>query len=231
MALFAIADLHLALSVDKPMDVFGLEWENYMDKIKNNWCQNIKEDDYVILAGDTSWATYIEEAYNDFKYLSELPGTKIIIKGNHDYWWTTLKKLNKYIEENNFKKIIFLHNDCILYDGVAICGTRGWISPGIDGFNEEDERIYLRELNRLETSIKQGIRHNAREIIVALHYPPINGNNEVTSGFVDILKKYGIKTCIYGHLHGENRGRGIEGMYEGIDYRLVSSDNFDFYPV
>ena len=192
MALFAIADLHLALSVDKPMDVFGLEWENYMDKIKNNWCQNIKEDDYVILAGDTSWATYIEEAYNDFKYLSELPGTKIIIKGNHDYWWTTLKKLNKYIEENNFKKIIFLHNDCILYDGVAICGTRGWISPGIDGFNEEDERIYLRELNRLETSIKQVIRHNAREIIVAIHSPPIIGNNEVSSGLVDFFHKYRI---------------------------------------
>jgi len=231
MSLYAIADLHLALSVDKSMDVFGPEWDNYMDKIRENWCKKIKHDDYVILAGDTSWATYIEQAYDDFKYLDSLPGVKIILKGNHDYWWTTLTKLNNYIEENEFKKIVFLHNNCIVYNEIAICGTRGWLCPDAEGFSNEDEKIYLRELNRLEISIKQGIKYNPREIIAVLHYPPAYWHGNMESGFIDIFNKYNIRTCIYGHLHGENKSCGIEGEYNGIRYFLVSSDSIGFSPI
>ncbi|MGE4283337.1 MAG: metallophosphoesterase [Clostridia bacterium] len=231
MALYAISDLHLALSINKPMDVFGNRWDDYMWKIKENWLEIVRDEDYILIPGDVSWATYLEQIYKDFDYINTLPGIKIISKGNHDYWWTTANKLDIYLKENHFDKIFFLHNNSIQYQDIVICGTRGWSCPCLDDFSIEDEKIYTRELQRLELSIREGIKKNPREIIVALHYPPVNRNQDMNSGFVDILKKYNIKTCIYGHLHGDSQKNALIGEYEGIMFYLVACDYLNFKPL
>lgn len=231
MALYAISDLHLSIGIDKPMDIFGVEWKNYMQKIKANWSCNINEDDYIIIPGDISWATYLEEAYNDLEYINSLPGTKIIVKGNHDYWWTTINKLNTFIERHNFKTIHFLQNNCVIYNEIAICGTRGWICPNSYEFTREDEKIYNRELIRLELSIQSAIKHDCSNIIVALHYPPVNKYKDMENGFIDLLKKYGIRQCIYGHLHSEGRRDALEGVHNGVLFHLVSCDHINFTPI
>lgn len=231
MALYAISDLHLAQSIDKPMDVFGSNWENYMTKIRSNWLEKVKDDDFIIMPGDLSWATYLEQSYKDFEYLNELPGIKIISKGNHDYWWSTVNKLNKFIKENSFDKIIFLHNNCVMYKQTAICGTRGWDCPTLDSASEEDEKIYKRELQRLELSIISCLSHKPAEIIAALHYPPVNRYKDMNSGFIDIFKKYQITKCIYGHLHADSQKNALVGQHEGIDFYLVASDYLDFSPI
>ncbi len=231
MALYAISDLHLALSIDKPMDVFGSRWADYMGRLEENWRSVITDDDHVIVPGDISWATYLEQAYEDFRFINELPGRKIISKGNHDYWWTTKSKLDKFLDENGFDTISFMHNNSYRIGQDVICGTRGWEMPGETGFGPEDEKIYNRELLRLELSIKDGMAAApGGRIITALHYPPFNSKGEF-SGFIDIMKKYGVKYCIYGHLHGEACRGAIEGNYEGIDFRLVSADHLAFAPV
>lgn len=229
MSIFAIADLHLALGIDKPMDIFGGRWSNYMEKLRNNWISVVRDEDSVIIPGDISWATYIENAYEDFKYIDTLPGKKIISKGNHDYWWTTASKLNKYLDENQFKTISFMHNNAFSIEDIAICGTRGWKCPGEDDFKKDDDKIYKREVSRLELSIKsaQAIKHNKK--LVFMHYPPVTTKSQ-TSGFIDIMKQYGITDCFFGHLHGEGIKGAIEGEYEGIKLKLVSADHLDFMP-
>lgn len=231
MTLFAISDLHLAISVDKPMDIFGSRWDNYMDRIRENWLQLVGEQDYVLVPGDISWAMYLEQAYEDFRYINGLPGIKVISKGNHDYWWETTTKLKNYTEKNGFKKILFLHNNSILYKDIALCGTRGWICPNPDEFTKQDEKIYQRELQRLELSIQQGLCSRPKEIFVVLHYPPVNKYKDMTSGFVKILKKYGVKKCIYGHLHGEAHNNALVGEYQGIEFYLAACDFLDFKPL
>ena len=237
MAVYAISDLHLAWSVDKPMDVFGARWANYMSKLEENWRSTVTGDDYVIVPGDISWATYLEQAYEDFRFIHGLPGRKIISKGNHDYWWTTKSKLDKFLNENGFDSISFMHNNSYCARGAVICGTRGWEMPGETGFGAEDEKIYRRELQRLELSLKNaGAAAGSLDsqikgrIIVALHYPPFNSKGEF-SGFIDIMKKYEGQLCIYGHLHGDACRDAIEGIYEGISFRLVSADHLGFAPV
>jgi len=236
MALFAISDLHLALSVDKPMDVFGPRWADYMDRLKENWCSVVGEDDYVVVPGDVSWATYIDRAHEDFRFIHELPGRKIISKGNHDYWWTTMSKMEKFISRNGFTSISFMHNNSFSIKGVTICGTRGWEIPGEAGFGAEDEKIYRRELQRLEMSLQKGLSDMSSRpefannvLIAALHYPPFNSRGEF-SEFMDIMKKYGVQYCIYGHLHGEACRIAIEGPVDGIMFRLVSADHLRFMP-
>ena len=231
MALYAISDLHLSLSVDKPMDVFGKHWERYMERIKYNWEKEIVDDDYVLIPGDVSWATYLEQIYEDFNFINQLPGIKIISKGNHDYWWSTVSKLEKYVKENNFNTIRFLHNNSFTYKDAVICGTRGWNCPGDEQFSQEDEKIYNRELVRLELSLNQGIKNSFKEIIVALHYPPVNKDKDMASGFMQLLKKYNVNTCIYGHLHGEAQKDALIGMHEGIQFYLVASDYMNFSPL
>ncbi len=231
MALYTISDLHLAFGVEKPMDIFGPEWNNYMQKIKVNWCDNVKKDDYVIIAGDISWATYLEQAHKDFEFINSLPGTKIIIKGNHDYWWETSSKLKFFINQNNFHTINFLQNNSFLYNGTAICGTRGWICPNQDEFTVKDEKIYNRELVRLDLSIQSAIKLGYEDIIVALHYPPVNKKKDMSSGFVKILKEYNVNRCIYGHLHSEGRENALEGLHEGILFNLTSCDHINFTPI
>lgn len=230
MAIFAIADLHLALGIDKPMDIFGGRWSNYMEKLKNNWESIVSSEDSVIIPGDISWATYIENAFEDFRYIEELPGKKIISKGNHDYWWTTASKLNKYLQENNFKTISFMHNNAFNIENMVICGTRGWKCPGEDDFKKDDEKIYKREVDRLELSIKSAEAFGDGRKLVFMHYPPVTAKSQ-KSGFIDVMKKYGISDCYYGHLHGEGIRGAIEGKYEGINLKLVSADYLDFTPL
>ena len=229
MAIYAIADLHLSFSKNKPMDIFGDNWENHAEKIKQNWINQIKETDTVILPGDFSWAMYLEETKLDFEYLNKLPGNKILLKGNHDYWWTTISKMNKFIEENKFKNINFLYNNSYCIEDKIIVGTRGWNI--LD--TENDYKMIKRENSRLELSIKDGMNKfgENKEIIVFMHYPPINKNNVINleqTEFIKTLKKYNIHKCYYGHLHGHSHRDAIEGIIDGIDYKLISADYLDF---
>lgn len=219
MSVFAIGDLHLPLGIDKPMDVFGYRWNNYVEKIFDNWNNTVSEEDVVLLCGDISWATYLEEARRDFEFIDKLPGTKIIVKGNHDYWWSTLSKLNKFIEQNSFKNIFFLQNNSFEYRNISICGTRGWKTPFDKDFSADDAAIYERELIRLRLSLEDGIKKN-NEIIVMMHYPP-------DVGFTDILDEYNVKHCVYGHLHGESAWKTAT---INTKQSLVSSDYLQFKP-
>lgn len=230
MSIFAISDLHLAYSVYKPMDVFGGRWINYMEKLKNEWESSVTGNDTVIIPGDISWATYLEQAYEDFKFIDSLQGMKIISKGNHDYWWTTLKKLEKYVEDNDFTTIKFMHNSNFETENTLICGTRGWNCPGEDNFSSEDRKIYLREVQRLELSLKGSEKAGNQEIITAMHYPPFSPRG-VKSDFIEIMKFYKVKTCIYGHLHGDRCKTAFEGDFEGINFICVSADNLNFKPL
>ena len=229
MAIYAIADLHLSFLEDKPMDIFGDNWENHAEKIKKNWIEQVKEEDFVILPGDFSWAMYLKDTRLDFEYLNGLPGTKILLKGNHDYWWTTLAKMNEFIEENNFSKIHFLYNNSYLVEDKIIVGTRGWNI--LD--TENDSKMIKRENARLELSIKDGLSKYGedKEIIAFMHYPPINKNDILAkekTEFVKTFEKYNIHRCYYGHLHGTSHKDAIEGTVNGIDYKLISADYLNF---
>ena len=234
MAIYTIGDLHLSLGTDKPMDIFGDNWENHDNKLRENWIAKVKENDYVILPGDFSWAMYLEETVEDFKFLNSLPGKKILLKGNHDYWWTTLAKMRKFIKDNGFENIDFIYNNSYLCDNKIIVGTRGWIN---NNNKSENMKILRRENIRLELSINEGRREfgEDKEIIVFLHYPPFNKENDINEeiDFVKTMKKYNVSKCYYGHLHGESHKDAVEGDFQGIEYKLVSSDylKFDLYKI
>ncbi len=228
MALFTIADLHLPLGIDKPMDIFGSAWTNYVDRLRENWQGKIKEDDTVVIPGDFSWATYLEQSVKDFEYLNGLNGRKILVKGNHDYWWTTKNKLGEFTAKHGFSNIDFLQNNFFAYGDIAICGTRGWIHPAWDSFKDEDRKIFDRETARLELSLKAA--SNFKEIYVFTHYPPMSTALEGNE-FVDMMKKYPVTKCIYGHLHSASQKNAVEGVIDGIEYRLVSGDYISFDPV
>ena len=220
MAIFALSDLHLPLGIDKPMDIFGVRWDNYVEKIEYEWKKNVKEEDFVIINGDFSWATYLSEALRDFQFVEALPGKKLISKGNHDYWWETITKMNAFLEENDIKSVTFMQNNAILCDGVAECEAKGWISPGDKAFKKEDEKIYRRELIRLEASLKAAAQLS-ETIIAALHYPP----DEVYS---EVMEKYNVYKCVFGHLHGK---RAEDYRCNNQNYSLVSADFLKFSPI
>ena len=229
MSIYVIADLHLSFEKEKPMSIFGDNWENHANKIKNNWKNKVTNNDYVILPGDFSWAMHLKETYKDFQYLNELPGKKILLKGNHDYWWTTLKNMREFVKENNFENIDFLYNNSYLVEDKIIVGTRGWNILDTDN----SKKMIKRECNRLELSLKDGIEKygNQREIIAFMHYPPVTQSllsNNGESEFIDLMKKYNIKRCYYGHLHGQAHKDAIEGNVEGIELNLISADYLDF---
>lgn len=231
MSLYAISDLHLAYGINKPMDVFGDRWSNYMERLKEEWQGTVLEDDYVIIPGDISWATYLEQAVDDFKFIDSLPGKKIISKGNHDYWWTTMSKLEKFLKEYEFTTISFMHNNSIKVNGTVICGTRGWKCPGDEEFGSEDRKIFERECQRLELSLKTALTYTGNEnIITAMHYPPFNQKGELTR-FVEIMGKYGVSKCLYGHLHGHGFKNAVTGLVNGIEFHLVSADYLAFKPL
>ena len=229
MSIYAIADLHLSFLKDKPMNIFGDNWNKHDIKIKNNWIKKVNSEDTVILPGDFSWAMYLNDAKLDFEYLNNLPGTKIMLKGNHDYWWSTLSKMNKFLENNNIKNIKFLYNNSYLVENKIIVGTRGWNM--LD--SENDNKMIKRENARLELSIKYGLERfgSDKEIIAFTHYPPIN-KVELLKGekneFIKTFEKYNIHTCYYGHLHGKSHSESIEGIYNGINYKLISADYLKF---
>ncbi len=225
MAIYTIADLHLSFNTNKPMNIFGENWQNYEEKIKQDWQKKVKPEDTIILPGDFSWATYLDETYKDFEFINNLPGKKILLKGNHDYWWTTVTNMRKYIEEKDFKNIDFLYNNSYQIEDKIIAGTRGWnISD-----DQEDIRLTNREVARLEISIKDGLSKygNNKEIVVFMHYPPLT-KNYINTGYTKMMKKYNIKKCYYGHLHANSILEAIEGNIDGIKYKLVSSDGLDF---
>lgn len=230
MRIFALSDLHLSYDENyqeyKPMNIFGDNWDNHALKIKNNWEQIVREEDVVLIPGDISWALNLEEAVYDLEFIANLPGNKIITKGNHDLWWQSLTKVRKKLAENT--KVI--QNDHVLLNNrVAICGTRGWISPNDKQFDETtDLKIYKRELGRLKMSL-DSIKEDVNEIIVMFHYPPTSGKHEC-SEFIEIMKEYNVKTCIYGHLHSESILGALPKEKWGINFHIVSADAINFSP-
>lgn len=236
MALYAMSDLHLSLSASKPMDVFGPSWHNYMEKIYSNWNEIVTKDDTVVVGGDISWAMYLEDAYEDLKFLDSLPGKKLIMRGNHDYWWQTLSKMKSFFQRNGFSSIDILQNNAFVIGDKSVSGTRGWILPSSDSFRADDRKIYERELIRLSLSLDALEKEEAQnggstyERIVVLHYPPVNANGGADRNILEILRKYSVKKCIYGHLHGNVGQSAFCGNIGGIEFRLVSSDYLKFIP-
>ncbi len=224
MALYAIGDLHLCLGADKPMDVFGGAWVGYMDKLRRG-LSKITENDTTVLLGDLSWALDLSQAKEDFAFINAIPGRKIILKGNHDYWWSTAAKFYKFCDENGFENMHVLNNNFYEYEGVAICGTRGWFFEE-ERSGQHDEKVFKRELIRLETSLKA-----AGELpkLVFLHYPPKYKGYECGE-ILALLEKYGVGRCFYGHLHGASHGLAMEGLWDGVDYKLVAADKIAFTP-
>lgn len=224
MALYAIGDLHLCLGAPKPMDVFGGSWVGYMDKLKQG-LSVITDNDTTVLMGDLSWALGLNEAKDDFSWINQIPGRKIILKGNHDYWWSTAAKFYKFCESNEFTDMHILNNNHYEYQGFAICGTRGWF------FEEErsgshDEKVFKRELLRLEASLQ-----SAGELpkIVFLHYPP-RYKGYTCQEILDLLAKYDVRQCYYAHLHGASHGLALQGIWDNVSYRLCAADYLDFKP-
>lgn len=224
MALFTIGDLHLPLGVNKPMDIFG-GWDNYVERIEENWRKSISEGDTVVIPGDISWALKLEQALPDFKFIEALPGKKIISKGNHDYWWTTLSKIKAFLETNGIESVSVLHNNHFAYENYGICGTRGWIN---DSSEPADAKVLAREAGRLETSVASA-EAAGLEPIVFLHYPPVYGN-ECNYDILEVMYRHSIKRCFYGHVHGSGHRYAVNGERDGIDFRLISGDYIQFLP-
>ena len=224
MALYAIGDLHLCLGAPKPMDVFGGAWIGYMEKLREG-LSAISPEDTTVLLGDLSWALDLQSAAADFAWINEIPGRKIILKGNHDYWWSTAAKFYKFCQQNGFSDQWILNNNHYVYEDYAICGTRGWFYEE-QRSGDHDEKVFKRELLRLETSLL-----SAGELpkIVFLHYPPKYKGYECPE-ILELLHKYDVRRCFYGHLHGPSHGLAMEGIWDGIDYKLVAADYLDFRP-
>lgn len=224
MNLFTISDLHLSFGADKPMDIFR-GWDNYVERLEANWRRLVSTDDTVVIGGDVSWAISLEEALPDFQFINALPGKKIILKGNHDYWWSTASKINKFFEENNLDTIKILHNNAFTDGKIGICGTRGWL---YDGTGEKDMKVINRECGRLKKSIECALEKGAKPIVF-LHYPPAY-SEFVCEEIVSVLKSFDIKKLYYGHIHGQGFNKSLKEC-DGIKTTLVSCDCIDFTPL
>lgn len=225
MALYAIGDLHLCLGAPKPMDVFGGAWVGYMDKLKEG-LSCITPDDTTVLCGDLSWALGLEEAQADFAWIDQIPGRKIILKGNHDYWWSTANKFYKFCQANGFENQLILNNNCYCYEDIAICGTRGWFFEE-ERSGQHDAKVFNRELMRLEASLKAA---GKKEKLVFLHYPPKYRGYECEP-IIELMQRYGVRQCYYGHLHADSHKLAMEGLWDGIEYKLVAADYLNFKPI
>lgn len=226
MAIYAIGDLHLAHNQLKPMDVFGDRWAGHVERLSSNWKAVVGDSDLVIVAGDISWAMHLRDAYADLKWLAGLPGTKLLIRGNHDYWWSSIGKVRAALPP----VIYALQNDHFYWNNWAICGTRGWICPDEEGFDhEQDQKIYNREILRLRLSLKSAAGRSEIPIIAALHYPPFNRRHQ-PSAFTELLEEYQVSICLYGHIHDDGRDYVFQGLRNGVTYHYVAADALDFRP-
>ena len=222
MSLFVIADTHLSFGTNKPMDFFD-GWQNYEERLCKNWNKIVNCNDDVVIAGDISWAMNFEQLIPDLKFIESLNGNKIILKGNHDYWWNTVSKMNDFLKKNDLKTIKFLHNNSYLVNNISVCGSRGWM---FESDEKHDERVLTREAMRLRRSLESA---KSDDKIVFLHYPPVT-TNSVCTEIIEVLKEYGIKKCYFGHLHGEGAKYAREGNIEDIDFKLISCDRLNFTP-
>lgn len=229
MKLFGISDLHLSFGTNKPMNIFGGTWENYEEKIRKNWLEQVSNDDFVIIAGDISWGINFEESLEDFKFINDLPGKKILLRGNHDYYFSTKTKMEKFFKENNLDTLSYLYNNAMDTDKYIICGTRGWGKTENSNL-EDSKRIVEREKIRIRLSLEEGKKIQEKyleqgikkEILFAIHFPPFEYD------FVNILKEYNVKKCIYGHLHGFGHTTVKEGLIDNIEYIMVGCDYTKF---
>lgn len=226
--LYAIGDLHLSLAVNKPMDVFGGVWDGYVSKIELG-LSTLTANDTLVLCGDTSWGMSLADALADFRFLEQFPCKKLLLKGNHDYFWDTAAKIKRFFSENGLITFDLLHNNAFLIDNTAVCGTRGWFYEEERG-GEHDAKMINREVSRLRMSLETGRKLTDGELIVFLHYPPLYEGYRCDP-LVDVLTDFGVKRCYFGHLHGHARSRAIEGVYKGIEYGLISADHVEFTPV
>ena len=222
MAIFAIGDLHLSTGCNKPMDIFS-GWQDYVGRITSDWRSRVDVQDTVVIAGDISWGMNFKEAKSDFELLHSLPGRKILMKGNHDYWWNSRKKMEEFFDQNGLTSLTILHNSCVAAEGVALCGTRGWM------LEEEclhDRTVAAREEGRLRASLEAAKKLELAPVAF-LHYPPLFADS-VSGGMIDLLREYGVKRCFYGHLHGAACPQAFEGEYLGIEFSLISADHLKF---
>lgn len=228
MAVFALADLHLSSGGEKPMDVFGLKWADHPQKIATRWRETVGPEDLVIIPGDISWAMCLEEAEPDLAFVAALPGTKLLLRGNHDYWWSAIGKVRRALPAGMYA----LQNDHFTWQDWAICGTRGWVCPGEESFNPaEDERLYRREVARLKLSLESALKAGCSRIIAALHYPPFNRFQD-PSAFTTLLEATApVERCVFGHIHGPGRVKVFRGFLRGVEYHFVAADAVDFTPV
>ena len=224
MALYAIGDLHLCLGAPKPMDIFGGAWVDYMQKLQKGF-SCVTDEDTTVLLGDLSWALDLEQATEDFRWINQIPGLKIILKGNHDYWWSTATKFQKFCTEREFSNMQILNNNHFTYGNYAICGTRGWFFEE-ERSGEHDEKVFKRELLRLEASLQAA---GDLPKIVFLHYPP-RYKGYTCDEILTLFDKYAVRQCFYGHLHGASHGLAMEGLWDGVEYRLVAADKLNFTP-
>ena len=239
MSLYAISDLHLSINENtgKSMEVFGSRWKDYVKKLERNWRAVINDDDVVVIPGDVSWAMTTDEAVPDFKFIESLPGKKIIGKGNHDFWWSTVTKMNAFFEENEIKSVELLHNNAFETEDFIICGTRGWFNDEsqqntVGGTAVDYQKIVNREKARLIMSLEAGKKlqgESGKEILVFMHFPPVY--NEFTCReLIDVLKDHGIRSCFFGHIHG-NYYMNRTTEFEGINFIMIASDYLNFAPM
>lgn len=225
MKLYAIGDFHLSFAKEKPMDIFGDKWENHAEKLKKGF-EGLNDDDLTVICGDLSWGMGLEETRQDFLFVDQLPGRKIILKGNHDYWWTTAKKTKAFFERNNITTVDILNNNFFEYGEYAICGTRGWFYEE-EKNGEHDAKIMRREIIRLEASLKAA---GDRKKLVFLHYPPVFMNYRCEE-ILGLLKQYEVRLCCYGHIHGKGTAYALNAWQGGTEFRLVSADYLNFCPL
>jgi predicted phosphohydrolase len=223
MQIYAIADLHLSLTSEKPMDVFGEAWRGHAEKLERNWRERVTQDDLVLIPGDISWAMQLSGALPDLSFIGSLPGKKILLKGNHDYWWSAIGRVRSSLPDG----MRAIQNDSIVEGDIGFCGTRGWLCPGSNNFDAEDQKIYSRELDRLTLSLNS--LKPVKTKIAMLHFPPF-ADKEKGSGFTERMEAAGVQIVLYGHLHGEANRHAFEGERNGIVYHCVAADKLDFSP-
>lgn len=234
MALYAIADPHLALGVDKPMAIFGTHWHDHTAHLRRHWLEMIQPQDTVLIPGDISWALQLEDALPDLQFLDALPGTKILSRGNHDYWWTSLAKLEAFCRKSRLTSLRFLRNNAFLVeDRFIICGTRGWILPDDPDFKRDDEKIYLREIGRLRLSLESAVQLDRPDCqrIACLHFPPF-GRSRQPTGLTDLLRDFHVSHCVFGHIHADLPAYSEPGIQlDGVRYTLAAADRLSFKPL